>query len=138
MRACARDYIEKLCRCLISGIRHDLSYSSGRPGPRPSSAIKHGLNIVSRRIATSRPVPSIPCTAEGCERCRTLRGGYQFRWCSWKWMHKYMELVKRRKRVSRRNENIWMPGDDENEQPDASRTSGCQGMTRTEVIGCPS
>ena len=42
-------------------------------------------------------VPSIPCTAEGCERCRTLRGGYQFRWFSWKWMHKYMELVKRRK-----------------------------------------
>ena len=65
------------------------------------------------------PVPSIPCTAEGCERCRTLRGGYQFRWCSWKWMHKYMELVKRRKEQPRnlQNEliqNIWMPGDDEN------------------------
>ena len=64
-------------------------------------------------------VPSIPCTAEGCERCRTLRGGYQFRWCSWKWMHKYMELVKRRKEQPRnlQNEliqNIWMPGDDEN------------------------
>ena len=64
-------------------------------------------------------VPSIPCTAEGCERCRTLRGGYQFRWFSWKWMHKYMELVKRRQEQPRnlQNEiiqNIWMPGDDEN------------------------
>ena len=64
-------------------------------------------------------VPSIPCTAEGCERCRTLRGGYQFRWCSWKWMHKYMELVKRRQEQPQnlQNEliqNIWMPGDDEN------------------------
>ena len=64
-------------------------------------------------------VPSIPCTAEGCERCRTLRGGYQFRWCSWKWMHKYMDLVKLRKEQPQnlQNEiiqNIWMPGDDEN------------------------
>ena len=65
------------------------------------------------------PVQSIPCTAEGCERCRTLRGGYQFRWCSWKWMHKYMELVKLRKEQPQnlQNEiiqNIWMPRDDEN------------------------
>ena len=77
----------------------------------------NGMLIRPQRI--EGVVPSIPCTAEGCERCRTLRGGYQFRWCSWKWMHKYMELVKRRKEQPRnlQNEiiqNIWMPGDDEN------------------------
>ena len=58
MRECVRVRVttsrSSVDACLISGIRHDLSYSSGRPGPRPSSAIKHGLNIVSRRIATSK------------------------------------------------------------------------------------
>ena len=75
--------------------------------------------MLMRPQRTENFVPSIPCTAEGCERCRTLRGGYQFRWCSWKWMHKYMELVKLRKEQPQnlQNEiiqNIWMPGDDEN------------------------
>ena len=79
--------------------------------------IINGMLVRPQRI--EGVVPSIPCTAEGCERCRTLRGGYQFRWCSWKWMHKYMELVKLRKEQPQnlQNEiiqNIWMPGDDEN------------------------
>ena len=77
------------------------------------------INGMLSRPQRIGPVPSIPCTADGCERCRTLRGGYQFRWCSWKWMHKYMELVKRRQEMPHNlhNEtiqNIWMPGDDEN------------------------
>ena len=63
------------------------------------------------------PAPSIPCTAEGCERCRTLRGGYQFRWCSWTWMQRYTELVKRRQAQNPQHETIqgiWLPGDAEN------------------------
>ena len=77
----------------------------------------NGMRIRPQRIEDG--VPSIPCTAERCERCRTLRGGYQFRWCSWEWVHKYMELVKLRKEQPQnlQNEiiqNIWMPGDDEN------------------------
>ena len=89
-------------------------------------SIKHRLKdtiviegMLVRPQQIGEPVPSTPCTAEGCERCRTGRGGYQFRWCSWTWMHKYMELVKRRKKQPQHLQheliqNIWMPGDDEN------------------------
>ena len=73
--------------------------------------------MLSRPQRIEGPVPSIPCTAEGCERCRTSRGGYQFRWCSWKWMQRYTELVKRRQAQNPQNETIqgiWLPGDAEN------------------------
>ena len=75
----------------------------------------HG--ILMRPQRTEDPVPSILCTAEGCERCRTLRGGYQFRWCSWKWMQRYTELVKRRQAQNPQHETtqgIWLPSDAEN------------------------
>ena len=73
--------------------------------------------MLSRPQKIEGPVPSIPCTAEGCERCIRRRGGYQFRWCSWKWMQRYTELVKRRQAQNPQNETtqgIWLPGDAEN------------------------
>ena len=57
--ACARDYFEQESGMPDFGFKHGLSYVSGRPGQRQSSAIKrcvvlrrisHCLNIVSRMI----------------------------------------------------------------------------------------
>ena len=42
-----------------------------------------GQVVVPRQIESS--VPSRPCSAPSCERCETLKGGYQFRWYSPKW-----------------------------------------------------
>ena len=62
-------------------------------------------------------VPSIPCTDPDCVRCRTGRGGYQFRWCSWKLMQRYTEFAKQRQTRNPQHEHIqaiWLPGDAEN------------------------
>ena len=83
----------------------------------PYTSLNDGMPVGHQRI--EGVVPSILCTAEGCERCTTLRGGYQFRWCSLKWMDKYREFVELRKGNPRNEQdeyirNIWMPGDAEN------------------------
>ena len=32
-----------------------------------------------------RQLPAVPCTEDGCKRCREGLGGYQFRWCDHRW-----------------------------------------------------
>ena len=48
-----------------------------------------------------RPLPTRPCAAQGCERCRTGRGGYQFKWYHPRWRSVYVRL---------RRDDTWTPG----------------------------
>ena len=40
------------------------------------------------------PLPTRPCEAQECERCRTKRGGYQFKWYHERWKDDYMRLKR--------------------------------------------
>ena len=40
------------------------------------------------------PLPTRPCEARECERCRTKQGGYQFRWYHRRWKDDYMRLKR--------------------------------------------
>ena len=39
-------------------------------------------------------IPSRRCTIPACNRCKQLRGGYQFRWIDARWLDKY-EMMRR-------------------------------------------
>ena len=43
---------------------------------------------------------NVPCAQQGCTRCLTGQGGYQFRWYHPAWREKYIEL--------RRHASSWM------------------------------
>ena len=47
-----------------------------------------------------RPLPTRPFDAQRCERCRTGRGGYAFKWYHQRWRATYDRL---------RRENTWHP-----------------------------
>ena len=66
-----------------------------------------GVELVPNHMPS--PVPSIPCTTPGCERCLTQRGGYQFRWYSQLWEQGY--------RATRRP-GSWLPGEPETDDVD--------------------
>ena len=40
------------------------------------------------------PLPTRPCEAQECERCRTKRGGYQFKWYHERWKDVYIRLSR--------------------------------------------
>ena len=40
------------------------------------------------------PLPTRPCEAQECERCRTNRGGYQFKWYHQRWKDVYIRLSR--------------------------------------------
>ena len=40
------------------------------------------------------PLPTRPCEAQECERCRTKRGGYQFKWYHERWKDDYIRLTR--------------------------------------------
>ena len=46
------------------------------------------------------PLPTRPCEAQECERCRTKRGGYQFKWYHERWKDDYIRL---------RRDGAWTP-----------------------------
>ena len=50
----------------------------------------------------SRGQPTRPCTAQGCARCLSGHGGYQFKWYNDRWRDTYISLSK---------ENAWHPDD---------------------------
>ena len=61
-----------------------------------------GQVVVPKQIESS--VPSRPCSAPSCERCETLKGGYQFRWYSPKWDAEYRKGAR---------PGAWRPGEPE-------------------------
>ena len=65
-------------------------------------AVINGQVVVPRKIESS--VPSRPCSAPSCERCETLKGGYQFRWYSPKWDAEYRRGAR---------PGAWHPGEPE-------------------------
>ena len=46
------------------------------------------------------PLPTRPCKERECERCRTRRGGYQFKWFHARWENVYIRLSR---------EGAWTP-----------------------------
>ena len=40
------------------------------------------------------PLPTRPCETQECERCRTNRGGYQFKWYHQRWKDIYIRLSR--------------------------------------------
>ena len=65
-------------------------------------AVINGQVLVPRKIESSGP--SRPCSAPSCERCETLKGGYQFRWYSPKWDAEYRKGAR---------PGSWCPGEPE-------------------------
>ena len=52
------------------------------------------------------PLPTRPCEAQECERCRTNRGGYQFKWYHPRWKDVYIRLSRNK---------AWTPDELEND-----------------------
>ena len=52
-----------------------------------------GFQIMPKK-ATTKGTFERPCTDLGCERCRTGRGGYQFRWYSAMWYDEYVRNAR--------------------------------------------
>ena len=70
--------------------------------PAPLSVIEHRSPpslLIEGRLVTPQKVPtpgtySVPCAQEGCVRCLSGRGGYQFRWFSMLWYAHYVDLAR--------------------------------------------
>ena len=61
----------------------------------------HSLAGMDRTSMLPGVLTNVPCADEGCRRCQTGQGGYQFRWYHPDWREKYMTL--------RRDESSWKP-----------------------------
>ena len=46
------------------------------------------------QIQETSPLPTRPCEAQPCERCRTKSGGFQFRWYHERWKKLYIKLSR--------------------------------------------
>ena len=73
-------------------------------------AMRETVNFLGIEIApqhSPRPTRTFPCVEPGCERCRTLRGGYKFRWYSRLWESGYRAC---------RWEDSWVAGEPEDDE----------------------
>ena len=46
------------------------------------------------QIQETSPLPTRPCEAQPCERCRTKSGGFQFRWYHERWKKLYIKFSR--------------------------------------------
>ena len=56
------------------------------------STFVKGNKVVQPQVMS--PLPTRPCEAQECERCRTKRGGYQFKWYHERWKDVYIRLSR--------------------------------------------
>ena len=60
--------------------------------------IEHAMVAAGQVVQPSLPsgveLRSVPCRAENCQRCMTLRGGYQFRWYDARWVAEYNRMKR--------------------------------------------
>ena len=60
--------------------------------------IEHAMVAAGQVLRLSLPsgveLRSVPCRAENCQRCMTLRGGYQFRWYHARWVAEYNRMKR--------------------------------------------
>ena len=63
-----------------------------------------GNKVIQPRMTS--PLPTRPCKAQECERCRTNRGGYQFKWYHPRWKDVYISLSRNK---------AWTPDELEND-----------------------
>ena len=78
----------------------------GRLTGKARDQLKHIYMIVHTQTSTfvtgneiiqtqeMSPLPTRACKAQKCERCRTNRGGYQFKWYHERWKDIYIRLSK--------------------------------------------
>ena len=78
----------------------------GRLTGKARDQLKHLYMIVHTQTSTfvtgneiirpqeMSPLPTRPCEAQECERCRTKRGGYQFKWYHERWKDVYIRLSR--------------------------------------------
>ena len=67
--------------------------------------IINGQVVVPQKLDSS--IPSRPCSAPSCARCKALKGGYQFRWYSPKWDAWYRKEAR---------PGSWCPGEHERDK----------------------
>ena len=53
-----------------------------------------GGQVIRPQEIRSQDIPTRPCADQVCERCRTGRGGYQFKWYHVRWGDVYCRLCR--------------------------------------------